>query len=125
MGTPKFDKIKEPPDKSGYVVNLYTVEDDDSRLFTSLIQIVADGDLRATLSEASSSSGTKLIGLLRAEAAKALALDYALVTGHRGLHVNDGVLVEVTLDTLNAYYKELNRLQRFCPPAARLSRALS
>ena len=56
---------------------MYEVEDDDSLLLSSLIQIVADGNLRATLSEASSGSGTKLIGLLRAEAAKASALDYA------------------------------------------------
>jgi hypothetical protein len=78
-GTPKFDKIKQPPDQiaNGFVVNMYEVEDDDSLLLSSLIQIVADGNLRATLSEASSGSGTKLIGLLRAEAAKASALDYA------------------------------------------------
>ena len=115
--TPGFTRVNPDREVTGYVVSPWAVDGEDAKLCQSLLNIIGDSDKRSYFEEAALSSGTRLIALLIAEGNKATAKDNALVTEHRNLHCSAGIQGEVNLDTFNAFYSTLNKLQRYTPPA--------
>ena len=85
-GTPGFTSAfshDSSIDMTNFVVNRFAVQQEDERLFASLIKIIPDVTKAEELTIACGSSGRKLIEILLATGDSSSAADRALVVGRR------------------------------------------
>ena len=129
FGGTKFSAISESDvDSSRFVVNPYTISEEDGKLFACIIKIVGDETLAEELTEQSGGSGRELIRLLHLEAGKATPQDRTLVVGKLQKFIVTPYPGDLTLDGFNKWYTEYDMAARTAPrrmPRRRRTRAIS
>ena len=116
--TPTNDPVPKELSKN-YIAAPHKIKEELRRFMCSLAHTFRDKEKAHDLIAKCGGDGFKFLELWRADIAKIRPSDIALVCTLRDNFFNRKIEGEVTLESLNKYFKELRQFESACPPQSR------